>query len=57
MNKFKISFRGRVIGDDMFSDLTIEVSTPYSFVGNDNAFMAINSAGYECNYIYDIKKI
>ena len=58
MNKFKISFRGRelnAIGE--FSDLTIEVRTPYSFVGNDNAIMAINSAGYECNYIYGITKI
>ena len=58
MNKFKISFRGRelyAIGS--FSDLSIEVRTPYSFVDSANAIMAINSAGFECNYIFNIERL
>jgi len=57
MKTYTIEFNGREDGAiGSFSDLSINVKTPYSLVGVDNAIMAIHSAGYECNYIIDIKK-
>ena len=60
MNKFKITFFGREQGAiGQFATMSIEVQTPYAsfFINDDNAGMAINSAGYEYNYIKDIEKL
>lgn len=58
MNKFKITFFGREQGAiGQFATMSIEVKTPYSFINDDNAIMAVSSSGYECNYIKDVEKL
>lgn len=55
--KYTIEFNGREDGAiGSFSNLRIDIKTSHSLVGVDNAIMAIRLAGYECNYIIDIKK-
>jgi hypothetical protein len=58
MNKFKITFFGREQGAiGQFATMDIVVQTPYSFINDDIAIRAVNSAGYECNHIKDIEKL
>jgi hypothetical protein len=56
MKTYTIEFNGREDGAiGSFSHLSINVKTPASLT-RDNAIMAIHSAGYECNYIIDIRR-
>lgn len=58
MNKFKITFFGREQGAiGIAYTMSIEVQTAYSFINDGIAGMAINSAGYEYNYIKDIEQL
>lgn len=58
MNKYRITFFGREQGAiGQFATMNIEVQTPYSFINDDIAIMAINKIGYECNYLKDIEKL
>ena len=54
---YNIHFSGREAGAiGKFEDMHLEVKTPYSFLNNNLAIMAINSAGYEVNHILGIHK-
>lgn len=58
MNQYKVTFFGRKAGAiGIAYDISIEVQTPYAFINEAIAGMAINGAGFEYNYIKEIEKI
>mgnify|MGYP004453963865 CR=1 FL=1 len=58
MNQYKITFFGREAGAiGIAYNISVEVQTPYAFINEQIAGKAINDAGFEYNYIKEIKKI